>query len=275
MAIADGVESFLALGDSFTEGMHDDVDPAGHHRGWADRVAEALAADRPDLRYGNLAVRGRILDEVVAEQLPVALEVRPDLVSFHAGANDLLRPRVDVAGLLYRYDLAVKRLRATGTEVLLFTVIERAGGTGPLADALARRFQGFNASVRATARRRGALLADVGSEPALHDRRLWHEDRLHLAPAGHARIAAAVLEVLGVRDPARLGGAPGWWREPLPAPPRLGRRQLLVGDLEWTRRHLAPWVGRRLRGASSGDGRAAKRPELTPFGGGRWADGLR
>lgn len=262
------VASFLALGDSFTEGMHDEVDAAGHPRGWADRVAEALAVERPDLRYGNLAIRGRLLDQVAAEQVPVALELRPDLVSFHAGANDLLRPRADVAGLLYRYDLAVKRLRATGAEVLLFTVLERAGGTGPLADALARRFQVFNASVRATARRRRALLADVGSESAMHDRRLWHEDRLHLAPAGHARIAAAVLEVLGVRDRDRLGGAPGWWREPLPVPPRLGRRQTLAGDLDWARRHLAPWVGRRLRGASSGDGRVAKRPELTPFAGG-------
>lgn len=266
MGIADGIGSFLALGDSFTEGMHDEVDAAGYHRGWADRVAEALAVDRPDLRYGNLAIRGRLLDQVVAEQVPLAVELRPDLVSFHAGANDLLRPRVDVAGLLYRYDLAVKRLRATGVEVLLFTVIERAGGTGPLADGLARRFQGFNASVRATARRRGALLADVGSEPALHDRRLWHDDRLHLAPAGHARIAAAVLEVLGVRDPGRLGGAPGWWRQPLPALPRSARHEVLAGDLEWARRHLAPWVGRRLRGASSGDGRVPKRPELTPFG---------
>jgi lysophospholipase L1-like esterase len=260
------VGSYLALGDSFTEGMHDELDPAGHHRGWADRVAEALAAERPDLRYGNLAIRGRLLDQVVAEQVPVALALRPDLVSFHAGANDLLRPGPDVAGLVYRYDLAVKRLRATGAEVLLFTVIERAGGSGPLADALARRFQVFNASVRATARRRGARLADIGSEPALHDRRLWHEDRLHLAPAGHARVAAAVLEVLGVVDP-RSGAAPGWWREPLPVPPRLGRRQTLAGDLRWARRHLAPWVGRRLRGASSGDGRVAKRPDLTPLGG--------
>jgi lysophospholipase L1-like esterase len=265
-AVASGIDSFLALGDSFTEGMHDEVDAAGHHRGWADRVAAALATDRPDLRYANLAIRGRLLDQVVVEQVSVALELRPDLLSFHAGANDLLRPGGDVAGLLYRYDLAVKRLRATGAEVLLFTVIERAGGTGPLADALARRFQVFNASVRATARRRGALLADIGGEPALHDRRLWHEDRLHLAPDGHARVAAAVLEALGVRDPARLGGGPGWWREPLPAPPRTARRQVLAGDLLWARRHLAPWIGRRLRGASSGDGRVCKRPDLAPLG---------
>ena len=262
--VASEIGSFLALGDSFTEGMHDEVDAAGHHRGWADRVAEALAVDRPDLRYGNLAIRGRLLDQVVAEQIPVARDVRPDLISFHAGANDLLRPGGDVAGLLYRYDLAVKRLRATGAEVLLFTVIERAGGTGALADGLARRFQVFNASVRATARRRGALLADIGSEPALHDRRLWHEDRLHLAPEGHRRVAAAVLETLGLHDPELLGGDQGWWRHHLLAVRRPPRHRRVAADLRWATRYLAPWVGRRLRGVSSGDGITCKRPELLP-----------
>jgi lysophospholipase L1-like esterase len=258
------IATYLALGDSFTEGMHDELGPDGRHRGWADRVAAALAVDEPRLRYGNLAIRGRLLDEVVAEQVPVALRLRPDLISFHAGANDVLRPRVDLGGLVYRYDLAVRALRETGAQVLLFTVIERAGGMGRLADGLAARFAGFNASVRATAARRGALLADVGSVRALHDRRMWHEDRLHLAPEGHARVAAAVLETLGVDDPVRLGGEPGWWRRPLPPAPAAGRTAVLEADLRWARRHLAPWVGRRLRGTSSGVGMTAKRPELAP-----------
>jgi lysophospholipase L1-like esterase len=256
------ITSYLALGDSFTEGMQDELGPDGRFRGWADRVAMALAADEPGLRYGNLAIRGRLLDEVVAEQVPVAMRLQPDLVSFHAGANDVLRPRVDLGGLVYRYDLAVRALRETGAKVLLFTVIERAGGTGRLADGLAARFAAFNASVRATAARRGALLADVGGVRALHDRRMWHEDRLHLAPEGHARVAAAVLETLGLDDPQRLGGEPGWWRRPLPPAPTVGRVAALEADLRWARRHLAPWVGRRLRGASSGDGMTAKRPEL-------------
>lgn len=62
------VTRFLAVGDSFTEGMCDDVDGA-HYRGWADRVAEALASAAPDLAYANLAVRGKLLDQVVVEQL--------------------------------------------------------------------------------------------------------------------------------------------------------------------------------------------------------------
>jgi chromosome segregation ATPase len=36
-------------------------------------------------------------------------------------------------------------------------------------------------------------------------------------------------------------------------------------DLKWARQHLVPWLGRRLRGESSGDGRAPKRPDLLPL----------
>jgi hypothetical protein len=110
--------------------------------------------------------------------------------------------------------------------------------------------------------RTGALVVDVGSEPALQDRRLWHEDRLHLAPAGHVRVAAAVLEVLGVDDPALLGGVPGWWREPLAPGARPARRADVLADVRWVRRYLTPWVIRRLRGVSSGDGLQPKHLEL-------------
>ena len=254
--------TFVALGDSFTEGLEDDLGPDGRHLGWADRVAAALATHEGGLRYANLAVRGKVLDEVVDAQLPVALELRADLVSFHAGPNDVLRPRRDVAAVVSRYDAAVGRLADAGVQVLLFTVIERAGGTGRTAARLAERFARFNVGVRRTAERTGALVVDVGTEPALQDRRLWHEDRLHLAAAGHARVAAAVLEKLGVTDPDLLGGQPGWWREPLPPGVRPGKRADVLADVRWVRRYLAPWVGRRLRGVSSGDGLSAKHLEL-------------
>jgi lysophospholipase L1-like esterase len=275
--VPDLPRSFVALGDSFTEGMQDELGPEGRHLGWADRVAAALAVATGGLRYANLAVRGRLLDQVVDEQLPVALELAPDLVSFHAGPNDALRPRTDIADILRRYDAAVARLRAgaspssgspssgspsSGSAVLLFTVLERAGGTGRTADRLAARFGRFNDGVRATARRHGALLVDVGPVAALHDRRLWHEDRLHLSPEGHARVAAAVLETLGVADAALLGGGPGWWQEPLPPGPPPRRRADLVADVRWVRRHFLPWVGRRVRGVSSGDGMSPKHTAL-------------
>jgi lysophospholipase L1-like esterase len=256
-----GIRSFVAVGDSFTEGLEDDLGPAGRHRGWADRVAAALAVANGGIRYANLAVRGRLLDAVTLEQVPVAEELRPDLVSFHAGGNDILRPRVDLPRVLSRYEYAVERLRAAGAEVLLFTVVGRTGGSGRTAELLAGRFGAFDAHVREVAERHGCAVADLGGAAALQDRRFWHDDRLHLGPDGHARVAAAALEALGVRDDSLLGGPAGWWRDPLPPRPPAGRRADLVADVRWVRRHFVPWVSRRLRGVSSGDGVSPKHPE--------------
>jgi lysophospholipase L1-like esterase len=256
------IRSFVALGDSFTEGLEDELGPSGRHLGWADRVAAALAKRDGALRDANLAVRGRVLAEVVAQQVPAALALAPDVLSFHAGANDVLRPRVDVAAVVVSYDRAVEQLVAEGRDVVLFTVIERVGGTGRTADRLAARFAAFNRGVRDTAARHGCLLVDAGAVPGMQDRRLWHEDRLHLAPEGHARIAAAVLEAMGVEDDGLLGGEPGWWREPLAPGARPRRRAELVSDVRWVRRHLIPWIGRRVRGVSSGDTVVPKHIEL-------------
>lgn len=249
----------MALGDSFTEGLQDDLGPDGRHRGWADRVAAGLAGHHGPVRYANLAVRGRLLDQVIEEQVPVAVDRAPDLVTFHAGANDVLRPRLDMARLSARYRDAVAALRAAGSEVVLFTVMGR-NGSGRIVDELGARFAAFNDHVRSTAVALGATVVELGVVPVLGDSRLWDEDRLHLAPAGHERVAAATLEALGISDPALVGGAPGWWRLPLPTPARIPRRRAVADEALWVRRHLLPWVGRRLRGVSSGDTVGPKHP---------------
>lgn len=248
--------TFIAVGDSFTEGLEDGPADDGHYVGWADRVARHLAGIEPGVRYANLAVRGRLLDEVVADQLVAALARRPDLLSFHAGGNDVLRPGTDVAAVVRRYDLAVRRAVADAGTVVLFTVLERSGARGWAAERLAARIARFNEGVRISAERHGAVLVDIGRATALQDARLWHDDRLHLAPEGHRRVAAAVVEQLGlpVTHPD-----PGWWRTPLPPAPVRSRPTRLVDDLRWVGAHLLPWVGRRLRGVSSGDGLRGKR----------------
>lgn len=237
----------VCLGDSFTEGLCDDLRPDGQHRGWADRVADALAP----VEYANLAVRGKLLDQIVAEQIPAALSMAPDLVTFHAGGNDVLRRGTDLDDLFARYDAAVGQLPG---RVLLFTSLSRAGGTGRLAEVVASRFAAFNANVREVSRRHATLLVDLDAVDALADRRLWYADRLHLNAQGHDRVAAAVLGELG-HDTG------DWWRKPLPAVSR--RRLHDVGvDLLWAKNYLAPWVVRRLRGVSSGDGRICKDQSL-------------
>ncbi|HYN55935.1 MAG TPA: SGNH/GDSL hydrolase family protein [Motilibacterales bacterium] len=257
----------VCLGDSFTEGMVDVRRPDGHFTGWADRVALGLAqtAQRSGsgpVEYANLAVRGKLLDQVVDEQLEVALAMQPDVVTFHAGPNDVLRTGTDFDDLVRRYESAVRRLSDEVDRVVLFTSLTRAGGTGRLADRLEARFIRFNESVRQVADRQGCLLVDDEAVTALADRRFWGVDRLHLNELGHARVAANVLATLGVTDAEVLGGPVGWWGEPLPPSHPISRRDAVAADLQWARVHLGPWVVRRVRGISSGDGRSAKDPHL-------------
>ncbi|HET6501718.1 MAG TPA: SGNH/GDSL hydrolase family protein [Amycolatopsis sp.] len=246
---------FVAIGDSFTEGVGDD-DPARPNgvRGWADLVAEQLSARTPGFRYANLAVRGRLLDQVLAEQLDRAGALEPDLVTLYAGGNDLLRPKVDIDLLAARYDRAVARLAETGATVVLFTGVD--GVEDPLFRKLRGRAAIYNEHTRVIAARHGALLVDMWSMRQLRDRRLWSADRLHLNSLGHTEVAIAVLDVLG--EPHDLASVV------LGPRPALSSRQRRAEDLQWGREHALPWIKRRLRGESSGDSVQPKRPELLP-----------
>src|SRR5690349_3858698 len=112
---------YVALGDSTTEGM-DDPRPDGTYRGWADRLAERLAQDNPNLLYANLAVRGRRIHQVRAEQLAPALALEPDLATVVAGLNDLLRRRYDPDATAGELELMLSSLREAGAVTVTFTL---------------------------------------------------------------------------------------------------------------------------------------------------------
>lgn len=247
--------SFVALGDSFTEGVGDPYPDGETCQGWADRFAGFLAASSPDLRYANLAVRGKLLGQVIDEQVPEAIRLAPDLVSIAAGGNDLLRPRADPDALAASFDRAVASLRSAGSAVMVFTGFDPGGF--PLIRMIRGKVAAYNAQIRTVAQRRGCLHVDLWSMRVLADSREWCTDRLHLSPDGHRRVALRACETAGVPVTAD-------WREPLPPAPELDWRTARQHDLAWARAYAAPWLGRRLRGVSSGDGRIAKRPELLP-----------
>lgn len=247
--------SYVALGDSFTEGL-DDRPPGGRHRGWADLVALELAARTPGFRYANLAVRGKLLAQVVDEQVPVAEALRPDLMSFAAGTNDLLRRSCDTTVVARTAYDAIERLGASGATLIVFTGLDLSRRL-TLAGRVRERLVTLNAAALHAARDVDAVLVDLWPERAFDDPRLWSEDRLHLNTEGHRRIAAAVLAALGSGDSD--------WRLPLAAVAAPAWMAARHADLVWTRRHLAPWVHRRVTGRSSGDALAPKRPELLPY----------
>jgi len=246
---------FIALGDSYTEGMCDEK-KHGQYRGWADRVADVMANAHPNFKYSNLAIRGKLVAQVVDEQIEAALDqvTGPEtLISFHAGANDVIRPGYKAEIVLAQYADAVRRLAASGATILVFTVLERTGNTGRSAKMWEQRFGAFNKNVRAVATEVGAIIADANEETTFSDRRFLAFDRLHLNAMGHNRVAQAVLEILEL--PFDSG-----WREPLPPAKPENKILRTAITVLWFITFALPWMWRRARGKSSGDGRSCKFP---------------
>ncbi|MFI6349091.1 SGNH/GDSL hydrolase family protein [Streptomyces sp. NPDC050560] len=249
--------SYAAVGDSFTQGVGD-PGPDGRYVGWADRLAVMLAARAPggDFRYANLAVRGKLLDQIVRDQVPRAVELAPDLITFAAGGNDIIRPGTDPDDLADRFERAVAALTSAGGTVVVSTGFDTRGV--PVLQRLRGKIATYNGHVRGIADRYGCLVLDLWSLKTIQDRRAWTGDRLHLGTEGHTRVALLAGRLLGAdvpTDPFR----------PWPPAPYRAPLDLRRDDVQWAREHLVPWIGRRLRGRSSGDLAYAKRPELEPL----------
>ncbi|GAA1190080.1 SGNH/GDSL hydrolase family protein [Streptomyces hebeiensis] len=246
--------SFVAVGDSFTEGMSDLL-PDGSYRGWADLLATRLAARTPGFRYANLAVRGKLIGQILDEQVDTAAAMAPDLVTLVGGLNDVLRPKCDMGRVRGLLEEAAARLAPSCGQLVL---MRSPGRNGPVLDRFRPRMEELFGFVDELASRHGALVVDLYGAPVLADQRMWDVDRLHLTAEGHRRVAEAVWQTLGL-------AAEDDWRADLPAAVPLPWPARRTGDVRFARQYLGPWIMRRLTGRSSGDGRAPKRPELLPY----------
>jgi lysophospholipase L1-like esterase len=249
--------SLVAVGDSFTEGMSDRL-PDGTYRGWADLLAARMAARTPGFRYANLAVRGKLIGQIVEEQVPLAATMNADVITLVGGLNDTLRPKCDMGRVRGLLEEAVERLAPSCKQLVL---MRSPGRQGPVLEKFRPRMEELFTCIDELAARHGALVVDLYGAPSLSDPRMWDVDRLHLTAEGHRRVAEAVWQSLGheAEDVE--------WRTPIPvtAPPSWVARR--VADARFTRQYLLPWIGRRLTGRSSGDGLPAKRPDLLPYEG--------
>jgi lysophospholipase L1-like esterase len=247
---------YVAIGDSFTEGIGDpEPGVPGGHRGWADRVAEVLSQGADDFAYANLAIRGRLIQQIIDEQIEPALELRPDLITISAGGNDVIRPRTDPDEISARFEYAIERLSRDRATIVLFTGVDV--GFSPVFRGIRGKVAIYNENLRAIAQKHDCIVADQWALAEIQDQRMWDRDRLHLNALGHHEVARMVLRALNVENDLQPMKP-----EPLP---QHSWRQARTQDLSWAREYLVPWVVRRIRHQSSGDLITAKRPDAGPY----------
>ena len=252
-------QRYVALGDSFTEGVGD-VDPTRPNgvRGWADRVAEVMAAGAADrgepFDYANLAIRGRKMGKILDEQIEPALALAPDLVTIYSGVNDILRPKVDIDAIMSDYRDALLRLRNAGITIAVFTAFDPGtkGWFAPIRGRLAI----YNEHVREVAEETGSIVLDAWRMRPERPETMWADDRIHLNEVGHQWVAIRVLDRLGI--PHHLVEL-----EPQPRPV-ISPAERRAANIEWLRRDAVPFVNRRLRGRSSGDNMDPKFASYVP-----------
>jgi len=245
---------YVAIGDSQTEGLGDG-DEASGLIGFADRLAAMLDSLYPGLVYANLAIRGKRVADALAEQLPQALAMRPDLITVCIGMNDVVRPG-------RRFDRALadlQRLHAQLAEsgaTIVTTTFPDLARLLPVGRLLGSRVVEINAVIRTAADRFGFGLVDLYNAPSMTEPDTWSDDRVHGSTRGHMLFAAAAAEALGLPSSNHdWAHARGDVVDP-------SSRERAYSQWLWTQNMLAPWLWRHVRGQSSGDGRAPRRPRL-------------
>lgn len=250
-----GYSRYVAIGDSQTEGLWDGDDTVGV-LGFADRLAALLDSLYPGLHYANLAIRGKLVADVLREQVPEALAMRPDLITVCAGMNDVIQPGRSFGRALADLDHVYAALAESGATVVT-TTFPNVAQFLPLGRVVGPRLARINTAIRAAADRYGFRLVDLYSAPSMRDLQTWSIDRVHASTHGHILFAAAAAEALGLPDSnhdwavASLNSARSFTAG-------------AYGHLRWAQDSFFPWIWRRMRGLSSADGRVPKRPRLEP-----------
>jgi lysophospholipase L1-like esterase len=212
-----------------------------------------VAQAQGGLLYANLGVRGKRSRDIREEQLGPALDMKPDLATVFAGSNDILERGFNAGRLRAELECMMGALVGGKAVVLTFTLPDLTG-IMPIGRYLAPRVRAMNDAIREVAAATGARLIDFAAYPVSSDPRLWSEDRFHVNAEGHARIAAAMAQTLG------LPGTDDAWQQPLPEQSAGSQWTRTAEAWSWYRHHL---LDRLRTGGGPVEGQShAKRPRL-------------
>ncbi len=293
---------YVAVGDSFTEGLWDLPDGAAgaplvggaradqvevRCRGWADLLAAHLAE--------RLTTGTAPPDARAAHDGTPAVGPDPDAVP----ADRTLRyANLAVRGKLLRpiLDEQVPAAVALGPDLVSVVgggndLLRPGADPDVLADALDAAVAGVRRAgadvllatgfdtvhspvIRRTRSRTAVFNAHIWTIARRHDAHvldMWGMRSLHdwrMWSDDRIHLTSDGHRRVAQAALVALGLAPDdeRWDDPLAPLPPLPLAARVRADAVWLRTHASPWVARRLHGRSSGDGLAPKRPTLEPVG---------
>lgn len=248
----------MAIGDSLSEGLGDfSFLERRVHSGWTDRLATLLAKeaefDGHEFRYANLAIRGANMSAIMGEQLERALELKPDLVTVMAGQNDFFCRAVDLPELERTFRNGVQRLLDSGCKVIVSNTINPIHLL--VFRRLARLATTITEMIERVARDLDVPIHDIHRIESFAEIKYWAEDMVHFSGPGHIKVANKAAELLGLKYRLSDFDERAIWV------PKRG----LYGTSKWIVVHVIPFMIRRLRGVTAGDGLEPKLPELTAY----------
>lgn len=254
------VSSYVAIGDSLSEGLGDfSFLERRVHSGWTDRFATLLAMDAEldgrEFKYANLAIRGANIRAIMGSQLERALLLKPDLVSVMAGQNDFFCKAEDLPELERVFREGIQKLLDAGCQVIVSNTINPIHLV--VFRRLARLASTMTEMIERVAKQLNVPIHDVHRIDSLSEIRYWAEDMVHFSGPGHIKVANKAADILQLRyRQSEFDDCEIWI-------PKRG----LYGTSRWVVVHVIPFMVRRMRGVTSGDGLEPKLPELTSFRG--------
>lgn len=250
--------SYIAIGDSLSEGLGDfTFNQNRHHNGWTDRLAGILAREAQDSNYdfhfANLALRGTKLETIMSQQVAKALQLQPDLVSVMAGSNDLLSKEDSLPRLRASYRDGLQQLLAGGCDVVVANTIN------PLHlrvfKPLRYRAERFSEMIGDVAGEFAIPVIDVFGIQDFEQLLYWAEDMVHFSGHGHIAVANQAAKLLDLNYRYQQINTADF------APVT----RSVFETLAWVGRDVIPFLQRKLKGVTSGDGMHPKHLQLQSY----------
>ncbi|KMP90856.1 lipase [Bacillus wiedmannii] len=193
---------FVSIGDSFTEGIGDEVEEIAL-KSWVDHFVQLCVND---IEYANFAKRGLVTKEIRTQQLEKALTFNPDLVSIIAGANDVLKGHWDHQEYKNNMEFMIDTLSKTDADIIIaslpdFTV--RLPFSSEKKQVLKEQLLEANEIILSLSREYKLHHVDFWNHHLVNDNTLWSTDLIHPNSKGYVKVAELIFSSLPVHDSSK------------------------------------------------------------------------